>query len=63
VIDAVHVLTTAQAIGDKWLVTDGLKDGDKVIVTGLQKVAPGMVVKPEEASDAPADASQAAPAK
>lgn len=31
-------ITATQAIGDKWLVTDGLKDGDRVIVTGLQKV-------------------------
>jgi membrane fusion protein (multidrug efflux system) len=31
-------ITAAQAIGDKWLVTEGLKDGDRVIVTGLQKV-------------------------
>lgn len=30
-------ITATQAIGDKWLVTDGLKDGDRVIVTGLQK--------------------------
>lgn len=31
-------IVAAQAIGDKWLVTDGLKPGDRVIVTGLQKV-------------------------
>jgi membrane fusion protein (multidrug efflux system) len=31
-------ITATQAIGDKWLVTEGLKDGDRVIVTGLQKV-------------------------
>ncbi|MBJ3814648.1 efflux RND transporter periplasmic adaptor subunit [Shimwellia pseudoproteus] len=40
------------AIGDKWLVTDGLKDGDRVIVTGLQKVKPGVQVKPQEVADA-----------
>lgn len=37
-----------QAIGDKWLVTDGLKSGDRVIVTGLQKVRPGAQVKAQE---------------
>lgn len=47
---------TSQAIGDKWLVTGGLKEGDRVIVTGLQKVRPGaqvkvQEVKPEQASD------------
>lgn len=31
-------IVAAQAIGDKWLVTEGLKPGDRVIVTGLQKV-------------------------
>ncbi|EDC2207818.1 multidrug efflux RND transporter periplasmic adaptor subunit AcrA [Salmonella enterica] len=37
-----------QAIGDKWLVTDGLKAGDRVIVSGLQKVRPGAQVKVQE---------------
>lgn len=26
------------AIGDKWLVTEGLKAGDRVVISGLQKV-------------------------
>ena len=41
-------ITATQAIGDKWLVTKGLKDGDRVIVTGLQKVRPGAQVKAQE---------------
>ncbi|OAT33879.1 membrane fusion protein of RND family multidrug efflux pump [Buttiauxella brennerae ATCC 51605] len=44
----VRNITATQAIGDKWLVTDGLKDGDRVIVTGLQKVKPGVQVKAQE---------------
>ncbi|HKN04901.1 MAG TPA: multidrug efflux RND transporter periplasmic adaptor subunit AcrA [Buttiauxella sp.] len=44
----VRDITAAQAIGDKWLVTSGLKDGDRVIVTGLQKVKPGVQVKAQE---------------
>ncbi|MFG1175186.1 efflux RND transporter periplasmic adaptor subunit [Erwiniaceae bacterium CAU 1747] len=47
----VRNLTADQAIGDKWLVTDGLKDGDKVIVTGLQRVKPGAAVTPQEVSE------------
>jgi membrane fusion protein, multidrug efflux system len=35
-----------QTVGDKWLVTEGLKDGDKVIVEGLQSVHPGGPLKP-----------------
>ncbi|MEL4015553.1 multidrug efflux RND transporter periplasmic adaptor subunit AcrA [Dryocola clanedunensis] len=44
----VRQLTTSQAIGDKWLVTDGLHNGDRVIVTGLQKIKPGVQVKAQE---------------
>jgi membrane fusion protein (multidrug efflux system) len=43
-----RVLKTDRAIGDKWLVTDGLHAGDKVIVDGLQKVSPGQTVQPVE---------------
>lgn len=31
--------------GDNWIVTDGLADGDRVIVSGLQKVKPGAPAK------------------
>lgn len=44
----VRQLTASQAFGDKWLVTDGLKAGDRVIITGLQKVRPGAQVKAQE---------------
>lgn len=33
-----------QAVGDKWLVTSGLQEGDKIIVSGHMKVKPGMTV-------------------
>ena len=46
----VRQITATQAIGDKWLVTEGLKSGDRVIVTGLQKVRPGVQVKAQEAA-------------
>ncbi|MDR3509143.1 MAG: efflux RND transporter periplasmic adaptor subunit [Caulobacteraceae bacterium] len=41
-----RVITVGQTVGDKWLVTDGLKPGDRVIVEGLQKVRPGGELKP-----------------
>lgn len=53
----VRNVTAAQAIGDKWLVTDGLHSGDHVIVSGLQKVRPEMTVKAEE-QNLQANASQ-----
>jgi membrane fusion protein (multidrug efflux system) len=39
-------ITTGQAIGSNWLVTSGLKAGDRVIVEGLQRVRDGAAVKP-----------------
>ena len=37
-----------------WVVTDGLKYGEKIIVDGLQKVQPGAKVKPVRAAAKPA---------
>lgn len=39
-------ITVTRTVGDKWLVTGGLKAGEQVIVEGLQKVRPGATVKP-----------------
>ena len=41
-----RVIKIGSAVGNKWVVTEGLKAGERVIVEGLQKVQPGMVVKP-----------------
>ncbi|MBP2966883.1 HlyD family secretion protein, partial [Acinetobacter baumannii] len=41
-------IDASQAIGDKWLVTEGLKAGDRVVISGLQKVRPGVQVKAQE---------------
>lgn len=49
-----RVLKTDRAIGDKWLVTEGLKPGDRLIVEGLQKTAPGAEVRPVEITGEPA---------
>ncbi len=49
-IARLHLLKTSRAIGDKWLVTDGLKPGDRMIVEGLQKAAPDAPVNPVPAS-------------
>jgi membrane fusion protein (multidrug efflux system) len=49
-------LVTDRAVGDAWLVTDGLKAGDQVIVEGLQKVRPGVQVNPVAAGAARATA-------
>ena len=40
-----RMLTLDRAIGDQWLVSSGLVPGERVIVEGMQKVAPGVSVK------------------
>jgi len=40
-----RMITVDRAIGDKWLVSSGIKPGDQVIVEGVQKVRPGSSVK------------------
>ncbi len=41
-----RTVTAPKAIGDKWLVTAGLKAGERVIVEGSDKVRAGATVKP-----------------
>jgi len=38
---AQRVLVTDRAIGTDWLVSKGIADGDRVIVSGLQQAKPG----------------------
>ncbi|MFG6416114.1 efflux RND transporter periplasmic adaptor subunit [Roseateles sp. DC23W] len=45
-------LVLERAVGNKWLVTSGLKVGDKLIVEGLQRARPGVVVTPVAAGSA-----------
>ncbi|KMS57934.1 efflux RND transporter periplasmic adaptor subunit [Sphingobium cupriresistens] len=42
----VRQVTVDRAVGDKWIVTDGLKPGDRLIVEGLVNLRPGTVVRP-----------------
>jgi len=60
---APRVVKTGSAQGNNWQVIDGLKEGDRVIVEGLQKVRPGAAVKPVQwnpAGAAPNQSGQAA---
>src|SRR6202521_659328 len=49
-IKPIHV---GDQIGSLWVVRDGLNPGDRVIVDGIQKVGPGMHVKPKAARQKP----------
>jgi len=54
-----RVIRTAESMGNRWRVTDGLAAGERVIVEGLQKVRPGATVKAEEAKAAVEPVAQA----
>jgi len=41
-------LKVERAVGDQWLVTDGLAAGDRLILDGLQKLRPGMAAEVAE---------------
>ncbi len=41
-----RTIVTSDRVGEMWIVQQGLKPGDRVVVEGLQKVRPGMVVNP-----------------
>jgi membrane fusion protein, multidrug efflux system len=60
-----RMIKVERAIGDKWLASDGLKPGERVIVEGVQKTRPGAPVKavPFEAGrkDAPKPGPTAPP--
>jgi membrane fusion protein (multidrug efflux system) len=49
-----RTLVLDRPFGDRWLVTEGLEDGDQVVVEGLQKIRPGVAVKAVPASSGPA---------
>jgi membrane fusion protein (multidrug efflux system) len=49
-------IVVERAVGNQWLVTAGLRPGERLIVDGLQKVRPGAAAK--VAADKPADAAQ-----
>ena len=53
-----RVIKTERTVGDSWLVSDGLKPGDRVILEGLQKARPGTPVKAAPFSDTPAAAGK-----
>jgi len=49
---ALRAVTLDERVGDFYIATKGVKAGDRVIVEGIQKVRPGMQVKPEATSTA-----------
>lgn len=63
---AAQPIKTSRAQGNGWVVSDGLKAGDRVIVEGLQKAKPGEPVKTVPWKSSASDANpapEASPAK
>ena len=57
-------ITTVRAVDDQWLVASGLKEGDRIVVEGTQKVQPGAKVSiAQPAQEKTAPATEAAPEK
>ena len=56
-----RVLVVDRTIGSNWLVTQGLIDGDKLIVEGLQKIRPGAPVMATEVNTSAAVSHNQAP--
>lgn len=59
-----RTLTTSRTVGDNWLVTGGLKPGDRVILEGGMMLRPGAPVRPSpwNANARPRPAAGGAPA-
>ena len=49
-------IIVTEVVGDKWLVSSGLKAGEKVVYEGIMKIQPGMAVKTVEAALPPVPA-------
>lgn len=55
---APRILTAPRTVGANWLVTAGLRPGDRVVVEGAQNLQPGTPVTAVAYSDKPAAAAQ-----
>lgn len=53
----IRTVKTGPRFGDLWVLTEGLKAGETVVVEGLQQVKPGAEVKPKPVEAATAEAT------
>ena len=59
----IRPVQTGDRIGSLWIIEKGLSPGDRVIVGGIQKVKPDMVVNPKPAAEPAATGTPTAPGK
>ena len=57
----IKVVKPGPVEGTLWVIEEGLKPGDRIIVEGLQRVKSGMTVNPKEAGSPAADAAKETP--
>jgi membrane fusion protein (multidrug efflux system) len=48
---SIRTIQVGDRVGNQWIVSDGLKSGERVIVEGVQKVHPGTQVNPKPFAD------------
>jgi RND family efflux transporter MFP subunit len=44
----IQTVSLGQTVGNQWIITEGIKPGERVVVEGLQKVRQGMQVNPKQ---------------
>jgi membrane fusion protein (multidrug efflux system) len=44
---SIRTVAVGDRVSSQWIITDGLKHGDRVVAEGVQKVRPGAQVNPK----------------
>jgi membrane fusion protein (multidrug efflux system) len=52
----IRPVKVGEQVGNMWIITEGLKPGEQIVVSGVQKVKAGMVVNPKLSTPEPAPA-------
>jgi RND family efflux transporter MFP subunit len=56
----IRPVKVGEQVGNMWIITQGLKPGERVVVEGVQKVKAGMAVNPKSSAGEPTPAQTAA---
>jgi membrane fusion protein (multidrug efflux system) len=55
---SIRTVKVGDRVGSMWVIVDGLKQGEKVVAEGTQKVGPGATVTPKAYSQSSSEAKQ-----
>jgi len=56
----IRPVKVGEQVGNMWIITQGLKPGERVVVEGVQKVKAGMAVNPRASAAEPTPAQTVA---